>query len=350
LKDGDLTSFFQVGDTYKRHIEVILKSSLQMTEKIVKRQLGKTDIAVTPIGLGAMEFAGGRGYFRFMLSPVAPETQDAVVKVALDAGINLIDTAEIYGSGYSEKAVARGLKTAGKSPGDVVITTKWFPLLKRAKSMRKSVEKSLQRLDPYPIDLYLVHLPVSVSSITTQMNEMADLVESGKIRAVGVSNFSEDRMVKAHEALADRGIPLAANQVNFSLLKRGIETNGVLETAQELGVTIMAYTPLGQGVLSGKLHQNPELLERMPRLRRYRLRGHLKKTKALIEKLEAIASEYNATAAQIALSWTISYHGETVIAIPGATKTFQAEQNAGAMRISLSSEQREAISTLSRNI
>jgi aryl-alcohol dehydrogenase-like predicted oxidoreductase len=182
------------------------------------------------------------------------------------------------------------------------------------------------------------------------MNAMADLVESGTIRSIGVSNFSKDQMVKAHEALADRGIPLAVNQVNFSLLKRGIETNGVLEIAKELDVTIMAYTPLGQGVLTGNLHQNPELLKNMPRLRRYRLRGHLKKTQALIETLEAIASEHDATAAQITLSWTINYHGDTVIAIPGATKTYQAEQNAGAMQISLSSEQMETISTFSWNI
>lgn len=316
-------------------------------QEIVKCQLGKTNIEVTPIGLGAMEFAGGKGFFKFMLGPVEPETQDAVVKAALDSGMNLIDTAEIYGSGYSECAVTRALQSAGTSPGDVVISTKWFPMMKRAKSMRKSAEKSSQRLEPYPIDLYLVHMPLSVSSIETQMDEMADLVESGKIRAVGVSNFSNDRMIKAHEALAERGIPLAANQVNFSLLKRGIEFNGTLETAKELGITIMAYTPLGQGVLTGKLHSNPELLEVMPRMRRNRLRGGLKKTQSLVETLETIASEHDATVAQVTLSWTTNYHGDTVIAIPGASKTYQAEQNAGAMRISLSSEQMETISTLS---
>ena len=175
-------------------------------QNIVKRQLGKTNIEVTPIGLGAMEFAGGRGFFKFMLGPVEPETQDEVVKVALESGMNLIDTAEIYGSGYSECSVSRGLQAAGKSPGDVVITTKWFPMMKRAKSMRKSAAKSTERLSPYPIDLYLVHMPLSVSSVKTQMDEMADLVESGKIRVVGVSNFSKDRMIKAHEALAERGI------------------------------------------------------------------------------------------------------------------------------------------------
>ncbi len=319
-------------------------------QEIVKRSLGKTDIEVTPIGLGAMEFAGGMGFFKFMLGPVEPETQDEVVKVALDSGMNLIDTAEIYGFGYSERAVARGLQNAGISPGDVVITTKWFPLLKRAKSLRKSSAKSTERLAPYPIDLYLVHMPRSVSSIDTQMNEMADLVEAGKIRAVGVSNFSKDRMVKAHEALADRGIPLAANQVQFSLVKRGIEFNGILETAKELGVTIMAYTPLGQGVLTGKLHSNPELLDVMPRMRRNRLRGNLKKTRTLVDSLEAIAVEHEATVAQITLSWTTTFHGDTVIAIPGATKTYQAEQNAGAMQISLSSEQKEVISALSLEI
>ncbi|TFH09257.1 MAG: aldo/keto reductase [Candidatus Thorarchaeota archaeon] len=315
-----------------------------------KRRLGKTNIEVTPIGLGAMEFAGGKGFFKFMLGPVEPETQDEVVKVALDSGMNLIDTAEIYGSGYSERAVARGLKAAGKSPGDVVISTKWFPLLKRGMSLRKSSRNSTERLAPYPIDLYLVHMPLSVSSIETQMNEMADLVEAGTIRAVGVSNFSKDRMIKAHEELADRGIPLAANQVNFSLVKRGIEFNGTLETAKELGITIMAYTPLGQGILTGKFHQNPELLDVMPRMRRNRLRGNLKKTQALVEALESIALEHNATAAQVSLNWTTNFHGDTIIAIPGASKAYQAEQNAGSMKLSLSSEQMKTISDLSLDL
>ena len=297
-----------------------------------------------------MEFAGGKSFFRFLLAPVAPETQDEVVKVALDSGINLIDTAEIYGSGYSECAVSRALQNAGISPGNVRISTKWFPMLKRAKSLRKSSKKSTERLAPYPIDLYLVHMPYSVSSIKAQMNEMADLVEAGMIHAVGVSNFKQEQMVEAHDALSERGIPLAVNQVNFSLIKRGIEFNGILESAKELGITIMAYTPLGQGILTGKLHDNPELLDVMPRMRRNRLRKNLKKTQALNDLLKSIAAEHEATVAQVALSWTTTFNGDTIIAIPGASKAYQAEQNAKAMEISLSSEQKEAISSLSLDI
>ncbi|MHA2044731.1 MAG: aldo/keto reductase [Candidatus Thorarchaeota archaeon] len=318
-----------------------------MTSGILKRRLGKTDIEITPIGLGAMEFSGGKGFFKYMLAAVPYETQDEVVKVALESGMNWIDTAEIYGGGESERAVARGLIAAGKSPGDVIITTKWLPIMKRAKSMHKSAAKSTQRLEPYPIDLYLVHRPESLSSVEAQMDEMAKLVDAGTIRAVGVSNFSASRMVKAHEALSERDIPLAANQMHFSLLKRSIETNGVLEAAKDLGVTIIAYTPLGQGLLTGNLHRNPDLLEEMPRIRRSRLKGQIKKTKSLVETLEAIALEHEATVAQLVLSWTINYHGKTIVTIPGSSKTYQAEQNAGAMRIDLSREQLETISTLS---
>lgn len=318
-----------------------------MTQDIPKRRLGKTNLEITPIGLGAMEFSGGKGFFKFLLAAVPYEIQDEVIQVALESGMNWIDTAEIYGSGESERAVAHGLQASGVSPGEVMITTKWMPIARRAKSMRKSAANSTQRLAPYPIDLYLVHRPESLSSIKTQMDEMANLVDAGVIRAVGVSNFSKDKMIKAHEALSERGLPLAANQMHFSLVKRNIEFNGVLETAKELGVTIIAYTPLGQGSLTGHLHKNPELIEVMPRFRRTRLKGQIKKTKSLVETLEAIALEHEATAAQIALSWTINYHGDTIVTIPGSSKTYQAEQNAGAMRISLSSEQMESISSLS---
>ncbi|MHA2433403.1 MAG: aldo/keto reductase, partial [Candidatus Thorarchaeota archaeon] len=119
------------------------------------------------------------------------------------------------------------------------------------------------------------------------------------------------------------------------------------EIAKELGVTITAYTPLGMGLLTGELHSNPELFRNMPRYRRMSLRRNIKKSQPLVDLLEAIAVEKEATAAQVSLSWATNYHGDTIVAIPGASKTYQAEQNAGAMRVSLSSEQMETLSTLS---
>ncbi len=314
------------------------------------RRIGKTNLEVTPIGLGAMQFSGGKGMFKYFLSAVPHEIQNETIRVAIESGVNWIDTAEIYGSGASELAVSAGLAAAGKNPGDILITTKWAPMLRRAKSIEKSADKSKARLDPYPIDLYLIHQPWSISSISSQLDAMADLLDAGKIRAVGVSNYNKSRMIKAHEVLSERGIPLAANQVQWSLLDRRIESNGVLETAKELGVTIIAYTPLGMGILTGKLHSEPERLDRMPRFRRMRLKRKLGKTAPFVEVLESIASEHSVTAGQVSLSWNTTYHGETIVAIPGASKPIQAEQNAGAMKLTLSSEQKEHLSDLSLEI
>ncbi|MCK5239141.1 MAG: aldo/keto reductase [Candidatus Thorarchaeota archaeon] len=314
------------------------------------RRLGKTDLEVSPIGLGAMQFSGSNGMFKYFIAEVSPDIQNETIRVALESGINWIDTAEIYGSGASERAVSAGLIAAGKSPGEALITTKWFPLTKRAKAIQKSTDKSISRLDPYPIDLYLVHQPWSISSIESQMDAMADLLDAGKIRAVGISNFNKNRMIRAYEALSERGIPLAANQMQWSLLHRNIETDGVLETAKELGVTIIAYTPLGMGILTGKLHSEPERLARMPRFRRRRIKRQLSRTKPLVEAIESIASDHEAIAAQVSLSWNTNYHGETIVAIPGASKPIQSQQNAGAMKVNLSSEEMEHLSNLSLEI
>jgi aryl-alcohol dehydrogenase-like predicted oxidoreductase len=316
-------------------------------DEVPLRRLGETELEVTSIGLGAMQLSGGKGMMRFFLAVVPPEIQNEIIRVALESGMNWIDTAEVYGSGASEQAVSEGLKAAGRVPGDVLITTKWFPLFKRAKGIKQSAEKSSANLAPYPIDLYLIHNPMSLSAIQTQMDVMVDLIDEGKIRAVGVSNFNKNQMIAAHEAIADRGFSLATNQVSWSLLDRRIESNGVLEAAKDIGVTITAYTPLGQGILTGKLHKNPALLESMSFFRRRSLKGKIKGTQTLVEAIEAIADEHEAVAAQVSLSWGINYHGDTIVAIPGATVPMQAEQNAGAMRINLTSEQMDTLATLS---
>jgi aryl-alcohol dehydrogenase-like predicted oxidoreductase len=305
---------------------------------IDKRKLGQTNIEITPIGQGVMQFAGN----------LAPAEMNGIVKTALDRGINWFDTAERYGHGRSEQGLARGLRAAGKRNGEVVVATKWWPLLRIASNMRHTVEDRLRFLEGFSVDLYQVHWPWSLSSPESEMQVMADLVEAGKIGCAGVSNHSAERMRRAHAALAERGLPLASNQVRYSLLHRDIERNGVLDTARELGMTIIAWWPLDYGLLSGKYHEKPDLVHRTPQARKLGLRQQIAKTRPLIQVLDEIAAAREATIAQVALNWLITSHGDTVVAIPGATTTQQVADNAGAMAFTLSASERQQIDEVSR--
>ena len=313
-----------------------------------KRSLGKTEILVSPVGLGMMEFSGGGGLIGSMFPIIGQDEKNATVKAALDGGINWFDTAELYGAGVSEASLAAALKNAGKTDQDVVVATKWWPLFRTARNIPISIQDRLRFLDGYSIGLYMVHQPFGFSSPETEMEAMADLVKAGKIRAVGVSNFNSEQMRRAVKTLQKRGLPLAANQVRYSLLDRSIETNGILETAKELGVTIIAYTPLASGLLTGKYHKNPELLEKKSFFWRARLRNGVEKSRALVTAMEEIGTKYSATPAQVALNWVINAQGESVVTIPGATKVRQAEESAGAMKFKLSNEEIERLNELSR--
>jgi aryl-alcohol dehydrogenase-like predicted oxidoreductase len=316
-----------------------------------RRRLGRTSIEVTPIGLGCWQFSGGRGVVGGFWGSVPQPTVDEIVAAALTGGINWCDTAEIYGRGQSERALARGLKAAGKQNGDVIIATKWWPVLRTAASIRTTIGERLRCLDGFAIDLHQVHQPLSFSSVEAEMEAMADLVAAGQIRAVGVSNFSASRMRRAHAALAKRGIALASNQVNYSLIKRRIESNGTLAAAKELGITIIAYSPLGQGILSGRFHDDTQLAKKRPGPRRYLPafsgRG-LARSKPLVDELRSVAASLGVTASQVALSWLIHFHGETVVAIPGATQTRHAVEAAGSQGIRLSAAQMVRLEELSR--
>jgi aryl-alcohol dehydrogenase-like predicted oxidoreductase len=315
---------------------------------VTKRALGRTGIQVTPVGLGMMEFAGGGGMMGFVFPVISQEEKNRIVKAALDGGINWFDTAELYGGGVSEASTAAALKAAGVTDKDVVIATKWWPLFRTARSIPVTVQDRLRYLDGYSIGLYMVHQPVSFSTPEAEMDAMAGLVETGKIRSVGVSNFNPARMRRAHKELQKRGLPLAVNQVQFSLLDRSIESNGILETAKELGVTIIAYTPLHSGLLTGKYHKDPGLLKNKNAFYRMRLQGGLEKSRPLIQAMEAIAAKYGVTVAQVALNWVIHVHGETVVTIPGATKVRQAEESAGAMKFRMTDEEMSRLDELSK--
>jgi aryl-alcohol dehydrogenase-like predicted oxidoreductase len=173
------------------------------------------------------------------------------------------------------------------------------------------------------------------------MREMAKLAGSGKVRYAGVSNFSADRMRKAHLELSRLGLSLVSNQVNYSLLRREIESNGVLGAAKDLGVTVIAYSPLARGLLTGKFHDRPEMVRERNFFRRFYgslNKASLEKSRPVAEALKTVAARYGATPSQAALNWLLNFHGECVVVIPGATSAEQARENAGAMDFRLSED------------
>lgn len=320
-----------------------------MTEQVVmqKRSIGATGIQVTPIGLGVMQFSGGAGIMGVAFPVMTQEEKTLLVKTALDGGINWFDTAELYGGGQSERNLSKALQALGIKPGGVVIATKWFPFFRTAGNVGRSIADRQKNLSPYPIDLYYVHQPFSFSSVEAQMNAMADLVLSGKVRSVGVSNFSADQMRQAYAALDKRGLKLAANQVHYNLAHRQIESDGTMKVARELGVSIVAYTPLGYGLLTGIYHKNPALIEQKSFFRRSSIKNNLEATQPLITAMEEMAAKYNATVGQVALNWLVNFHGDTVLAIPGATKVKHVQESAGAMKFTLTAEELDRLDRLS---
>ncbi len=303
--------------------------------------LGTTDIEISPIGLGCWQFSGGTGLAGFYWKAIDQDVVNRIVAAAIEGGMNWFDTAEAYGKGRSEAALSTALQAAGVGQ-EAIIATKWFPILRFAGNIRKTFPDRLRHLAPYPVTLHQIHNPGSFSSIDRQIDEMAALAGSGSIRAVGVSNFNATRMREAHEALERRGLRLASNQMRYSLLDRRIETNGVLEAAQELGVTIIAYSPLEQGILTGKFHESEEARAGLSGPRKYLSQfksSGLERTTPLIDALRRVAERHDATPAQVALAWVTQRHGTSVVAIPGASSVKQAESNARAMSLRLAAEE-----------
>lgn len=305
--------------------------------------LGQTDIRVSRLGIGAMVWGDMSAAPRWnparnVYGPTSSaEEQRAALEVSLAAGVNFIDTAAMYGKGASERRV--GELTAGI---DVVVATKFpFGFFSRASSLPATLEESLARLRRTRIDLYQVHFPSRWMSIPTVMNLMADAVEAGKVRAVGVSNYSADQMRTAHAELARRGLALTSNQVQYSLLHRDPETDGVLDTCRELGATLIAYMPLASGALTGKY----SAATRPAGWRRYSsaFRGrNLVDLAQVVDLLKEIGSRHDRSPGQVALRWLIQQDG--VLPIAGAKNASQAAQNAGALTFTLDDEEVRALS------
>lgn len=305
--------------------------------------LGRTGLRVPRLGLGAMVWGDMSSAPRWnparnAYGPTSSrDEQAAALTVSLAAGVNLLDTAAMYGKGASERRV--GELTEGT---DVLVATK-FPagFFSTAGSLPATLDASLARLRRPVVDLYQVHFPSRWMSIPTLMNLMADAVEAGKVRVVGVSNYSAAQLRSAHAALGDRGVPLASNQVQYSLLHRDPEVNGVLDTCRELGVTLIAYMPLASGALTGKYSTT----HRPAGWRRYGsiFRGHgidrINRVNAVVREL---ATQHDKTPSQVALRWLIQ---QDVLPIPGAKTGPQAAQNAGALSFVLSESEVDALSS-----
>ena len=309
--------------------------------------LGRSSLRVPRLGVGAMTWGEARGLARLHPAQMAYggadgyEEEERALEASLEAGADLVDTAAFYSGGASERRV--GELARGK---DVLIASK-FPSGLRfgADDFPTELEASLNRLGRPNIDLYQHHFPGRVA-IPELMNQMADAVEAGKVTAVGVSNYSVEQMRQAHASLADRGISLAANQVEYSLLHRQPETNGVLDACRELGVTLIAYTPLAGGMLTGKYsaENRPTGFYRrvLPRYRRKALDA----IQPVVGLLSEIGDRYSKTPSQVALRWLIE--NPIVLPIPGAKNGKQAANNAAALSFTLAAEEVAALSDATR--
>lgn len=274
------------------------------------------------MGLGAWQWGDrmvwqyGQGY--------GDEDVHKAFLASVNQGIRFVDTAEVYGSGRSERLLGEFLKQTDQP---ILVATKFFPYPWRfgKRTVVRAMQASLERLGVESVDLYQVHWPSPLMNIDVVMEGLAECVKNGMARTVGVSNYGQTRMLAAYSALARQNIPLASNQVHYSLLNREVEKDGTLARCKELGIRLIAYSPLEQGLLTGKYTAgNPPSGVRASQYTRL-----LPKIPALIKLMTEIGQDHGGKSnAQVALNWTIC---KGTLPIPGAKDEKQAQQNAGAL-------------------
>ncbi len=274
------------------------------------RPLGKTGAEVPAIGAGTNRWSYGAND-----APVF-ETYQAL----LDAGGAFIDTAEIYGFGKSERLIGECLRQDGRP---AFVASKFAPFVARTspRHLMAALDASLGRLGIPSVDLYYVHFPFPFADLGGLADGLAEAVKSGKAKYVGVSNFNADQMRRVADRLARSNIPLAANEVHYSLAHRNPETNGVLDACRELDVALVAYFPLA----SGRLARPPADAKQ-------------DKLDAVRRALAEVAQAHQAIQSQVALNWLLA-RDPHVILIPGATKAHHAKANLGALDWRLTDEE-----------
>jgi len=297
--------------------------------------LGKTDIMITTVGVGTWAW-GDRIVWGYGNSSYDDADIQDAFDVSLENGTNWFDTAEVYGLGKSERFLGKFLSAATK---EVLVATKFFPFPWRVckQAMLRSLKNSLKRLQRSRVDLYQIHTPLGWWSKPKFVSTLADAVNAGLTRAVGVSNFNSEKTRLANETLQAAGVPLASNQVEYSLFDRRIEKNGLLDYCLENDITVIAYSPLAKGMATGKY--GPDNPPPGPRKRIYPPEK-LRHSQPLITLLKEIGAGHGKTPAQVALNWTIC---KGTVPIPGAKNAKQAADNLRAMGWRLSSEEVAAL-------
>ena len=292
--------------------------------------LGKTGIMITSVGVGTWAW-GDRLMWGFGEGFDDADIREAF-DVSLENGANWFDTAEVYGLGKSEWFLGKFLPSATKK---VLVATKFipFPWRVRKKAMFRALKKSLKRLGLDQVDLYQIHTPLLWWRNPEYVSTLAAVVKAGLTRAVGVSNFNTEQTRQANETLRAEGVPLASNQVEYSLFERRIEKNGLLDYCLSNEITIIAYSPLAKGMATGKY--SPDNPPPGPRKRLYPPEK-LAQYQPLIKLLQDIGAEHGKTPAQVALNWTIC---KGTVPIPGAKNAKQAAENLGAMGWRLTPEE-----------
>jgi aryl-alcohol dehydrogenase-like predicted oxidoreductase len=287
---------------------------------------------ISRIGLGTWQFGSREwGYG----SSYAEQEARTIVRRALELGVTLFDTAEIYGFGRSERILGQAL---GEDRDSAFLATKLFPLLPVAPVVEQRAVASANRLGVRKLDLYQVHQPNPLVRDGTIMRGMRALQRVGLVGEVGVSNYSLDRWRAAEAALGSR---VLSNQVQYSLVTRSPEQY-LLPFAETTGHVVIAYSPLAQGLLSGRYHRDNRPVNRVRTANPLFLPDNLERAGDLIAALREVADAHSATPAQVALAWAI--HRPAVVAIPGASSLEQLESNVAAADIDLTDGEYQALS------
>jgi aryl-alcohol dehydrogenase-like predicted oxidoreductase len=300
------------------------------------RRLGNTEVDIPAMGLGCMGMSSVYG-------AADDATSIAVIHRALDLGVNFLDTADIYGAGHNEELVGRAIEAMR---AQVVLATKFGNRIRGSWAdgkgydidgspayIKQAAEASLRRLGVETIDLYYQHRVDPRTPIEETVGAMADLVKEGKVRWLGLSEAAPETIRRAHAVH-----PIAALQTEYSLWTRDPEDE-LLALTEELGITFVAYSPLGRGFLSGELKSPDDLAPDDWRRNNPRFQGdNFRKNLELVEELESLAREKGTTAAQLALAWLLT-RGENVVPIPGMRRIARLEENAAAVDIALTDEE-----------